>query len=380
MILLEDSGRLLDVELLFAALAPGELRDGLEEGADDLGLHRLAADAAQAPELAIDLLAHFGGEVELGETLHELVEVVALVAVAELLLDRLHLLAQHHLALAVAQLFAHLGLDLLLGVEDGELALHLEQDLAQTLLDGEQLEELLAVGGGQFDVGRNQVGESRRLGGDGDHLLHELLREPGALGELDRALARLAEEGDESGVARVGRVLVGGGDRRGDVVAVALLIAQRHAAPFAVQHELHAGEAALHLPEPGDGADAVEPVGAHVVDVLALRDREHQRLRRAQGRLDGAQGAGAPGADRQGDPGKEHGVPQGQDRNHQLVGHRVSCDGDSASIAESPVVGFENPPVGGLIPAPGQRCCHQRMTASTTPITMTAPRAFAWPM
>ena len=47
-----------------------------------------------------------------------------LVALAELLLDRLELLAQEHLALAVAELLLDLALDVLLRVEHVDLALH----------------------------------------------------------------------------------------------------------------------------------------------------------------------------------------------------------------------------------------------------------------
>src|SRR2546422_5002325 len=47
--------------------------------------------------------------------------------VAQLLADRLQLLAQQHLALPLAQLLLDLRLDLLLSVEDADLALHLNE-------------------------------------------------------------------------------------------------------------------------------------------------------------------------------------------------------------------------------------------------------------
>ena len=62
-------------------------------------------------QLAVDFLARVLGQVELVELLAQLLELVvrAALALAELLLDRLHLLAQVHLALALAELLLHLA-------------------------------------------------------------------------------------------------------------------------------------------------------------------------------------------------------------------------------------------------------------------------------
>ena len=60
------------------------------------------------------LLGHAGGL----DLLVELRDVLAVVELAELLLDRLELLAQHRLALVARKLLAHLGVDLLLDLED----------------------------------------------------------------------------------------------------------------------------------------------------------------------------------------------------------------------------------------------------------------------
>ena len=118
MVLLEHLLGLLEVEVLLAARAPRQLGDGLQVGADHLVLHRLAGDARQAAELAVDLLARLLGQLEGVELLLQLLELAGVVAAAELLLDGLHLLAQEHLALAVAELALDLVLDLLLRVDD----------------------------------------------------------------------------------------------------------------------------------------------------------------------------------------------------------------------------------------------------------------------
>ena len=56
-VLLEDLGRSLDVESLLGVLGPRQLADGLEVGANDLGLHALGPHALESVELAVDLLA-----------------------------------------------------------------------------------------------------------------------------------------------------------------------------------------------------------------------------------------------------------------------------------------------------------------------------------
>ncbi len=67
------------------------------------------------------------------------------VALAELLLDRLHLLAEEELALALLELRLHLRLDARAELEDLELAVQDQRDLAQPLRDVDLLEELLLL-------------------------------------------------------------------------------------------------------------------------------------------------------------------------------------------------------------------------------------------
>ena len=86
------------------------------------------------------------GSVELVEPLAQLVDLRLLgVALAELLLDRLQLLAQEVLALALLHLGLHLRLDLRAELEHLELAREDRRDVAQPLLDVDRLEQLLAL-------------------------------------------------------------------------------------------------------------------------------------------------------------------------------------------------------------------------------------------
>ena len=145
MVLVEDPLGLGQVEVLLAPVVPGQLRDVLEERADDLGLHGLAADAGQPAELPVHFLARLGRQLERGELLLQLLQVVPLVVLAQLALDGLELLAQEHLPLPLAQLLLDLGLDVLLGVEHADLALDVHQHPAEPLLDAERLEQHLPL-------------------------------------------------------------------------------------------------------------------------------------------------------------------------------------------------------------------------------------------
>ena len=93
-----------------------------------------------AQRFLLDRLGHAGGFDLLGELLDFLGLVVAF---AELLLDRLHLLAQEVLALVLADLGLHLRLDLRAELEHLEL---LDQDAVQVVhprADVERLEHFL---------------------------------------------------------------------------------------------------------------------------------------------------------------------------------------------------------------------------------------------
>src|SRR5690606_41219573 len=93
-VLLGDLLRARAIDLLLAPLLPGQLRHPLEEGADDLVLGRLRARALESPELALHLGALLLAELELLDALTHLLDAVALLLLAELLLDRLDLAAQ----------------------------------------------------------------------------------------------------------------------------------------------------------------------------------------------------------------------------------------------------------------------------------------------
>ena len=331
-VLLEDLRRVLEVDLLLGAGVPRQLGDGLEVGADHLRLHRLAAHARQSSELAVDLLAHVLRQLESVELGPQLVELGAAFTLAQLVLDRLHLLAQEHLALAIADLGLDLVLDRLLGVEHVELTLHVGQHQAQPLLDRERLEQLLALLRREVEVAGDQIGEATGLGDALEHLLDRVLGQPRALAELRRALAQLTMERHERGfVGRLGRQLLGL-DHGGHDHATRFVEAHRVAAPQSGDEELGSGQAALLLVDARDGAGGEQRGGVDLLGVAALQGGEDQLVRRVVGGFDGAQTRRTARQDRHGDAGEDHHVAQGQDREMQglfaqglgcRLGHRV---------------------------------------------------------
>ena len=114
----EHLARVDGVEAVLGALAPRHGDQPVEVGADHLGLAAALAHALEAAELALGLLAHVVGHAGLLDLRAVLVDDRAVV-LAELAADRLHLLAQHVLALllggALLDVLADAAADLQLG-------------------------------------------------------------------------------------------------------------------------------------------------------------------------------------------------------------------------------------------------------------------------
>ncbi len=165
MVLVEHRPRVLQVEVVLGGDRPRQVAQPLEVGARDRILGGLGRDARQAVELAVGLLAHLGRHLRLLDAGLELGGfALAVVALAQLLLDRLHLLAQQELALVLVDVLLDRGADLLPDFEDLELAREHRGEGAQPLLGVERLEQLLLVLGGQVEQRGDEVGEPSRSG------------------------------------------------------------------------------------------------------------------------------------------------------------------------------------------------------------------------
>jgi hypothetical protein len=154
------------IELVLGALAPRHADEPVQVGPDHLALAALAR-ALEPPELALGLLAHLVGHAGLVDLRAVLVDERGVV-LAELLADRLHLLAQEVVALlllgarldVVADLAAHLQLH-------QPLALH-AQGLLEALGDVERAEQLHLLLEGEVRGVAAGVGQRAGLG-DGAH-------------------------------------------------------------------------------------------------------------------------------------------------------------------------------------------------------------------
>ena len=309
-----------EFQVVVGTVVPRQFGDPFQIRSDDLRVHRLAAGTLELRQFAIDLGAGFLGKLELGESVAEVFHLAALVAFAEFILNRPQLLAEVHFALAFAEFFLNLGLDLRLGLQHAELALNVDEDAAHPFLDGERFEQFLLLGNGQLDVTGDEVGERPRLGDVVHHVVQDFLRQASGLAEFHRPFASLASERRESAVLLVdGLDLVDGGDFGGEVV-VRRLIAQSLASGFTLEEKLHPSQAALKLADAGDHAHRIKIFTGRLVGVFTLGDGEDKAVGLHRG-VDRPQGRRPSGGDRHGDSGKHHSPPKRQDRQILSVRH-----------------------------------------------------------
>ena len=134
-VVVEHLPRVLEVEVVVGVDAPRQRQDPLEVGADDAVLGGCRRQPLEAAELAVGGLADVVRQRgQLGEPLAQLLDLGLLrVVLAELLLDRLQLLAQEVLALALLHLRLDLRLDLRAELEHLELPAEDRRHLAQAL-------------------------------------------------------------------------------------------------------------------------------------------------------------------------------------------------------------------------------------------------------
>ena len=127
-----------------------------------LGRHR--RHRLQLLDLGQRLLMRLLGQLGVLDPLFQLGDLVgAVLAVAQLLLDRLHLFVQVILALGPLHLRLDPRLDLLLDLQDAHLALHQAIDLLQPLRDRQRLQKLLLLLDLDAQMPGHQVGQFRRL-------------------------------------------------------------------------------------------------------------------------------------------------------------------------------------------------------------------------
>ena len=122
-ILVEAAPHLAHVHAVGRGPGPGQIREPLHVVAGDLILGRLRLHAAEPRELLLGDALGVRRQLGAADALAQLLDLVVVGALAELLADRAHLLAQHVVALRAAELVLHLGGDLLANLQHLELAI-----------------------------------------------------------------------------------------------------------------------------------------------------------------------------------------------------------------------------------------------------------------
>ncbi len=223
------------------------------------------------------LLARLLRELGALDLVLDLGELVLAFLVAELLLDRLHLLVEVVLALRLLHLALDARADALLDLQDRDFALHQAEHLLQPLGDGRRLQDHLLVGnldGEMRGHGVGELGVVLDLLDDADHLGRHLLVELHIVLELvdDRARERLGLDLLAGGVGEhdgVGLVVFG-------TVGVALDLGARGAFD---QHLDGAVGQLEQLQHARERADLVDRAGRRiVVGGVLLRGEQDERV------------------------------------------------------------------------------------------------------
>ena len=181
MILIEDAPCFGNIDRGFLGKVPGQFDQPIEISTHHAVFCRSFRHALEPPQflasLILDLLGHF----RLGDRLVQFGHLggLAFIALAELALDRRHLLTQQNFALALVE--GHLGLaaDLLGQSQNLDAVGKQARDLFHPRRDVDGLQDVLLVVSRQIRVGRDEIGE--RGGGfeslDGGNQLRRRLRQ-----------------------------------------------------------------------------------------------------------------------------------------------------------------------------------------------------------
>ena len=224
------------------------------------------------------------------------------------------MLAQKHLALPLPNLLLDLGLDLLLGLDQFELPLYVNQHPAQSLLDTARLQQRLPALCRDVEIPGDEIREPPRIFHTFEHLFYDFLGQPHLQAQLRRPLPHLAVQRHERRILGVERWKVGCFLYDGLDKSLCLRILEHRRTIFTVQEQLNAAQSALDLPDLGYRSGRVQHVGLRLIHVLALRDREDQFVLSFHRRFNGTKRGGAAGSDRSGHARKHHGLPEGEDR------------------------------------------------------------------
>ncbi|ENN85911.1 hypothetical protein RHSP_17182 [Rhizobium freirei PRF 81] len=181
MIRFEDLLGIAQICLDLRLLVPGNTQQPIEIVAHDGRFSRHRAHLPKLLQLGIGLFLRFLRQLGLGDALFQFSHLVAaFIAVAELLLDRLHLLVQIVFALGLLHLALDARADALFDLQDRDLTFHEAERLFQPALDAGGFQHLLLFGDLDRQMRRDRIGELGivvDLAGGADHFRRNLLVE-----------------------------------------------------------------------------------------------------------------------------------------------------------------------------------------------------------
>ena len=312
-VLVEDLLRGRDVVVHLGALLPRHLDQPVDVVAHDRRLRGHRRHQLQLVQLGGRLLARLFRHAGLGDPLLQIAELVGgVLEVAELLLDRLHLLVEVVLALALLHLRLHAAADLLLDLQHLHLALDQGHHLLEARAHVLRLQDLLLLGELERHVRGDGVGEAPRLLDAGErsqdlgrHLLVELhvlleVRHDRARQHVDLALLVLLDVGQRRHV--------------GGEVRVRLDVLDHGARDALDQHLDRAVGELEELQDGRDRADRVEVAALGIVDVGLLLGDQQDLLVAPHGLVEGEDRLVAADEKRDHHVRVDHDVAQRQDR------------------------------------------------------------------
>ncbi len=316
-VFVEDAPRLVEVELVLGRFLPRQLKHVLKVSADDVVVGRRRRQPLHAAQLALGLFAHVVGEVGLLQALAQQLGLGALAALvlAQLLLDRLHLLAQDVVALRLVHLALRLGGDLRAQLHDLDLARQARVGDLQQVVRRVGFEHLLLLLDAEVEDRAEEVGELHGVlrGEHGGAYLRRYLGQHRQRA-LDQRLHVAEQRLDRLRVFRHGRRQREGA--RADV-RVGLHPLDEADAVGAVDDELEAVGRAHHALDHDERADFVEVCGRRglafgAAAPLAHGDADEQLLLGRERRLDRRDRPRAPRRERDHRARKERRLLQGQ--------------------------------------------------------------------
>lgn len=146
-----------------ALLAPRQRDQRVDVVAHDGRLGRHRRHQLELLELGVGLLLRFLRHARGVDALLELLEIRAFLTLAQFLLDRLDLLVQVVLALALFHLTLHAPADALFDLQDVDLGLELREQVLEALDDREHLEDVLLLVKLERKMRGDRIGQAARL-------------------------------------------------------------------------------------------------------------------------------------------------------------------------------------------------------------------------